>query len=167
MWQHTICSPSLQTWLWREDPREGNGIQPEAGKCFRWSAAGAGVGVPPARPQQDGISEGKQNGSQCRQLLGLSNETDPETKARSKGGAPMAGWARGDPVGKLANSRDLLSGAGSYGNRGQTLLRVSLCFARVCVCACMRGHTPACVCVLSTSIPSLTSASKSWHLSSQ
>lgn len=103
MWQHTICSPSLQTWLWKEDPREENGIQPEAGKCFRWSAAGAGVG----------ISEGKQNGSQRRQLLGLSNENDPETKARSKGGARRVGWGRDDPVGKLASSRDLLSSAGS------------------------------------------------------
>ena len=113
MWQHTICSPSLQTWLWEEDPREENGIQPEAGKCFRWSAAGAGVGVPPARPQQDGISEGKQNGSQRRQLLGLSNENDPETKARSKGGTPRVGWGQADTEGKLASPRDLLSSAGS------------------------------------------------------
>ena len=103
--------------------------------------------MPPARPQQDGISEGKQNGSQCRQLLGLSNENDPETKARSKGGAPRAGWARGDPVGKLANSRDLLSSAGSYGNRGQTLLRVSLCFVCVCVCVCMHAWAHTCMCV--------------------
>lgn len=111
--------------------------------------------MPPARPQQDGISEGKQNGSQCRQLLGLSNENDPETKARSKGGAPRAGWARGDPVGKLANSRDLLSGAGSYGNKGQTLLRVSLCFARVCVCvhACVGTHLHVCVFCLLQSPP--------------
>lgn len=110
------------------------------------------VGVPPARPQQDGISEGKQNGSQCRQLLGLSNG-DPETKARSKEEPPGRG-GRGDPVGKLANSRDLLSGAGSYGNRGQTLLRVSLCL-RVCVCvhACVGTHLHVCVFCLLQSPP--------------
>lgn len=71
-WRQTTCSPSLQTWLWEEDPREGNHSQPEAGKCFPWTVEGADVGLLPSCSQQDGTSESKQNQSQCKGLLGIS-----------------------------------------------------------------------------------------------
>lgn len=140
VWQHTICSPSLQTWLWKEDPREGNHIQPEAGKCFPRSAAAAGVGLLPSHPQQDGMNEGKQNSSQCKGFLGFLMRTIQEPRAGATEEPPGEGGGREDPVGKLAGSRDLLTSTESYGNKGQTMWRVASCFTCVYARAHLRVH---------------------------
>ena len=56
------------------------------------------------------------------------------------------GWGRAYTEGKLASPRDLLSSAGSYGNKGQTLLRFP-CVSCVCVCVCVYRHVWAHTCL--------------------
>lgn len=84
VWQQTIFSLSLQTWLWKEDPWEGSHIHPEAEKCFPWSVAGLMLAC--FLLVHNRMTLGKANKREAFLV-----EKDPRIKAGSKGGAPGVG----------------------------------------------------------------------------
>lgn len=86
---------------------KGTTSQPEARKCFPWSAAGAGAGT--LLLVHSGMAQVKANKTEAntKGLLGFLSENDRGIEARSKGGAPASAGVR-RPCGKASCSHLLL-----------------------------------------------------------